>query len=156
MHTLVLLGELDRTSASTLEAAIEELRETQVSPITLDLSKLTYIDATGVAVVAFRCRWCKMHGSEITLIPGARPVQRVFELAGMIERLPFLECPDVAEATSEVDELLLAATARSPLDEQLACPAPSESSTRSPRLPRVSGWRLRARRARRAGLAGGV
>jgi anti-anti-sigma factor len=156
MYTLVLLGELDRASAPTLEAAIEDLHDARVSPITLDLSKLTYIDATGVAVVAFRCRWCRMHGSEVTLIPGARPVQRVFELAGMTERLPFLEGQEVAAAAPEADEVLAAAIAQSPLDQQLARRAPSPSRVRSLALLRLSGPRSRARRARRARLAGGV
>ncbi len=156
MHTLVLLGELDRASAPTLEAAIEDLHDARVSPITLDLSKLTYIDATGVAVVAFRCRWCRMHGSEVTLIPGARPVQRVFELAGMSERLPFLDGPEVAAAAPEPDEVLAAASAQSALDEQLACRPPTASRARSLTLLGLSGRRSRARRARRAGLAGGV
>lgn len=156
MHTLVLLGELDRASAPTLEAAIEELHETQVSPITLDLSKLTHIDATGVAVVAFRCRWWEMHGSEITLVPGTRPVQRVFELAGMTARLPFLQGQDAASATSEADAALVGASTHSPADEQLACKAPSKPRARSLTLLRVSGRRSRARRARRTGLVGGV
>ncbi|MHB8233942.1 MAG: STAS domain-containing protein [Solirubrobacteraceae bacterium] len=155
MHTLVLLGELDRTSAPTLEAAIEELHETQVSPITLDLSKLTRIDATGVAVVAFRCRWWNMQGSEISLIPGARPVQRVFELAGMTDRLPFLQGEPAAAATSAIEVAADAAAAHPGQTEQLACEAPSEPRTRSLTL-RVSGRRSRARRARRAGLVGGV
>lgn len=156
MHTLVLLGELDRASAPTLEAAIEELHDTQVSPITLDLSRLTHIDATGVAVVAFRCRWWEMHGSEIALVPGARPVQRVFELAGMTERLPFLQGQEVAAATSEADGALAGTTTHSSLDEQLACQAPSKPRARSLTLLRVSGRRSQARRARRAGLVGGV
>ena len=42
MHTLVLMGELDRCSAHTLEAEIERL-EGATSAITLDLSKLTHI-----------------------------------------------------------------------------------------------------------------
>ncbi len=92
MHTLVLLGELNGASAAcTLEAALEDLCETEVGAITLDLSKLTHIDATGVAVIAFRCRWFERRGQKIALVPGARPVQRAFALAGMTDRLPFLE-----------------------------------------------------------------
>jgi anti-anti-sigma factor len=90
MHTLVLMGELDRVSAHTLEAEIERLCETGTGGITLDLRKLTYIDATGVAVIAFRSRLCRRRGFEFALIRGSWPVQRAFELAGLIDVLPFV------------------------------------------------------------------
>lgn len=150
MHTLVLLGELNRTSTPTLEAAIEELCETDVAQITLDLSKLTHIDATGVAVIAFRCGWCERHGHEVALISGTRPVQHAFEAAGLAERLPFLAANG---ATAETEELLAPASAHAPLDEQLAGEARPEPRVRSLTL-RGSG--RRRSRARRTRLAGGV
>jgi anti-anti-sigma factor len=149
MHTLVLLGELDRTSAATLEVAIEDLCETDVAQITLDLSKLTQIDATGVAVIAFRCHWCQRRGRDVALIAGPRQVQRAFELAGLGERLPFLAGPD---APAQAEELV-AASAHASLDEQVAVEAPRKPRSRSIMLLRGSGRRSRARRAR---LAGGI
>jgi anti-anti-sigma factor len=92
-HTLVLTGELDRASAPTLEAEIERLCEAGICGLTLDLSQLTYIDPTGVAVVAFRSGLCKRRGVEVALIPGSRPVQRVFELAGVTDRVQFQQGP---------------------------------------------------------------
>jgi anti-anti-sigma factor len=89
MHTLVLIGELDRVSAHTLEAKIEQLCESGTGGITLDLSRLTYIDATGVAVIAFRSRLCQRRGYEFALIPGSWLIQRAFELAGLVDHLPF-------------------------------------------------------------------
>ncbi len=89
MHKLILLGELDHRSAATLEAAIESLCERDVAGIELDLSKLTSIDATGIAVVAFRCRWCERHGFGFVLVPGAPAIQHAFAQAGALARLPF-------------------------------------------------------------------
>jgi anti-anti-sigma factor len=89
MHTLVLIGELDRVSAHTLEAEIEQLCESGTGGITLDLSRLSYIDATGVAVIAFRSRLCQRRGYEFALIPGSWLIQRAFELAGLLDNLPF-------------------------------------------------------------------
>jgi anti-anti-sigma factor len=88
MHTLVLMGELDRCSAHTLEAEIERL-EGATSAITLDLSKLTHIDSTGVAVIAFRSGLCERRGYGVALIRGPWFIQREFELAGLGDRLPF-------------------------------------------------------------------
>jgi anti-anti-sigma factor len=89
-HTLVLTGELDRASAHALEAEIERLCEEGVSGITLDLRQLTYIDSTGVAVIAFRSDLCKRRGYDFALIPGSPSIQRAFAQAGVSELLPFL------------------------------------------------------------------
>jgi anti-anti-sigma factor len=90
-HTLVLTGELDRRSAHTLEAEIEQLCEDGVTGITLDLRRLEYIDWIGVAVIAFRCDHCKRRGYEFALIPGSTSIQRAFEQAGVSDSLPFQE-----------------------------------------------------------------
>jgi hypothetical protein len=44
-----------------------------------------------VAVIAFRCGLSKRQGHGLLLIPGSRCVQRAFEEAGVIDRLPFQE-----------------------------------------------------------------
>jgi anti-anti-sigma factor len=90
-HTLILTGELNRRSAHTLEAEIERLCEEGVTGITLDLSELSNIDATGVAVIAFRSGLCKRRGYDFALIPGSRLVHRAFERAGVSDFLPFRE-----------------------------------------------------------------
>ena len=100
MFTLILIGELDRSSTIELETAIEGLCEREVAGITLDLSKLTRIDATAVAVIVFRCHWCRQRGYEFALVPGAADVQRTFEQAGALEQLPFIEQAPPSEEDS--------------------------------------------------------
>jgi anti-anti-sigma factor len=87
-HTLILTGELHRSSARALEAEIERLCEEGVTGITLDLRELTYIDSVGVAVIAFRCGLCQRRGHEFSLIPGSPFIHRVFEQAGVTNLLP--------------------------------------------------------------------
>jgi anti-anti-sigma factor len=94
MYTLVLVGELDRSSTITLERAIESLCEREVAGITLDLRRLTRIDAIGVAVIAFRCGWCLRHGYEFALVPGAQSIQAAFARAGALTRLPFVSADE--------------------------------------------------------------
>ncbi|MFI4977780.1 MAG: STAS domain-containing protein [Solirubrobacterales bacterium] len=88
-HTLILTGDLDGGSAHALEAEIERLCDEGVTGITLDLRQLTYIDLTGVAVIAFRCGLCQKRGYDFALIPGSRFIHRVFERAGVTDLLPF-------------------------------------------------------------------
>jgi anti-anti-sigma factor len=91
IHTLILTGSLDRGSVRQLEKEIERLCEDGVRGITLDLRELTYIEAIGVAVVAFRCGLCMRRGYDFALIRGPRIVQRAFEQAGLSELLPFTD-----------------------------------------------------------------
>jgi anti-anti-sigma factor len=88
-HTLILTGELTFRSASELEGEIERLCEEGVTDITLDLSRLTRIDASGVAVITFRSRHCARRGYGFVLVAGSRMIQRAFEQAGVIDALPF-------------------------------------------------------------------
>jgi anti-anti-sigma factor len=90
-HTMVLIGELDQSSTPVLEAELERLCASGVSAVTLDLSKLSAIDSAGVAVIAFRSRWCRKRGCELALIPGGRAIQRAFRLAGVADALTFTE-----------------------------------------------------------------
>jgi anti-anti-sigma factor len=90
-HTLVLIGELHRACTNTLEAEIERLCEAGIGAITLDLAQLSGIDAAGVAVIAFRSRWCRKRGCELVLTGASREVERAFELAGVADSLRFKE-----------------------------------------------------------------
>jgi anti-anti-sigma factor len=87
-HTLIPTGKLDRHSAPILEAEIERLYDDGVTGLVLDLRELTYVDATGLAVIAFRCELCKRRGYDLSVIPGSRLMQRAFEEVGVTDLLP--------------------------------------------------------------------
>jgi anti-anti-sigma factor len=86
-HTLIPTGKLDRHSAAMLEAEIERLYDNGVTTLVLDLRELTYVDSTGLAVIAFRCALCKRRGFDLRLIPGSRLMHRAFEEAGVTDLL---------------------------------------------------------------------
>jgi anti-sigma B factor antagonist len=88
-HTLLLSGELDLASASYLEAAIERICTDSARAITLDLSKLTFIDSTGLHIVSSTNERCEKLGLDFQLVPGPAQIQRVFELTGLLDELPF-------------------------------------------------------------------
>ncbi|MCW3027782.1 MAG: anti-sigma-factor antagonist [Solirubrobacterales bacterium] len=86
-HTLVLSGELDIAAAEDLEAAVIPCAD--AAALTLDLSRLSFMDSTGLTVVLLADALCKARGIAFALVPGPRQVQRVFEIAGLLEKLPF-------------------------------------------------------------------
>jgi anti-anti-sigma factor len=94
---LVLIGELDVASAPTLLEAIS-IAARAPDALTIDLSRLSFIDCSGVHAL-FRARdACASHETPMWVVPGPRAVQRVFALTGSTTSLSW--------ATSEHHELL--------------------------------------------------
>jgi anti-sigma B factor antagonist len=90
IQTLALGGELDIASATALQAAIARLcSDERTRGLILDLSKLEFIDSMGLAAIVYAGRLCERWGHDFELIPGGGAVQRVFELTGLTEHLPF-------------------------------------------------------------------
>ncbi len=88
-YTLLLRGELDIASVPSLEGAMSRLCTDGTRAVTLDLSKLVFIDSTGLAAIVFASKICENNGYEFGLIPGSSAVQRLFELTGLSDVLPF-------------------------------------------------------------------
>jgi anti-anti-sigma factor len=97
--TLMLGGELDVASAPTLHRTIAEICGDEPAPmaITLDLSGLVFIDSTGLAEIILTSKLCDRDGHDFTLIRGPRSVQRLFELTGLIDALPFQPAANATE-----------------------------------------------------------
>lgn len=88
-RTLVLRGELDLACAPMLDAAVERVCTEQTETLTLDLSGLTFMDSTGLRAILLAEDLCGRHDCKLVVIPGPAQVQRVFEVTGLLERLPF-------------------------------------------------------------------
>jgi anti-sigma B factor antagonist len=88
-YTLRLSGELDLGAASALEDGVRPLCENGAREMTLDLSDLIFIDSTGLAAVMLASALCGKHDCSFELVPGPRQVQRLFEIAGLLNALPF-------------------------------------------------------------------
>jgi anti-sigma B factor antagonist len=89
VERLVLIGELDSRSVPTLEAAISRCCAAGTRAVTLDLSRLTFIDSSGLWTITSVRKWCERQGYGFSLIPGPPSVQRVFEVTGLSDVLPF-------------------------------------------------------------------
>jgi stage II sporulation protein AA (anti-sigma F factor antagonist) len=89
--TLLLTGELDLASAPKIEQILPELCANGASEIVLDLRQLTFMDSTGLRAILACGTLCERHLCDFGLIRGTRAVQRVFELTGLAEKLPFRE-----------------------------------------------------------------
>jgi anti-anti-sigma factor len=99
-HTIVLTGALTYRTAHELEVEIEQRCADGVTAITLDLRELTYIDPSGVAVIAFRSRLCRRRGYEFAVVAGSPMMRRAFAEAGVGSLLDEVDEPDLGQVHS--------------------------------------------------------
>ena len=85
-----LHGEFDMAATFTVEPALERLLdEPGLETLTLDLSDLRFVDSTGVGVLVRLADETRERGIDLTIAPGPPEVQRVFEVSGLVDVLPF-------------------------------------------------------------------
>jgi anti-anti-sigma factor len=82
-------GELDMFSAPELRDVLGDLRERKES-VLLQLHELTFMDSSGLRLIWDSDVAAREDGIEMTLTAGRPEVMRVFEVTGLIKRLPFV------------------------------------------------------------------
>ncbi|TMK24704.1 MAG: STAS domain-containing protein [Actinobacteria bacterium] len=107
LHTLVLTGELDIAPAADLEAMVLRLCAEGARGLVIDLSGLTFMGSTGVRLILSSKEMCAECGCEFFVVPGPPGVQRLFEITGLLDAVPFTSPPGGGEA-GEPDTLELA------------------------------------------------
>ncbi len=93
--TIRLAGELDISTAEELAGTLSEL-DAAGGPagIQIDLSRLRFMDSTGLRLIVTSDLRLRKEGRQLSLVPGPEQVQRVFRLALLEERLTFEPPPD--------------------------------------------------------------
>jgi anti-sigma B factor antagonist len=82
-------GELDMATVGAVDQELRRLREAGFPGILLDLRGLTFMDSSGLHLVMRWTTEASQNGFAFELEPGPPVVQRVFELAALIDELPF-------------------------------------------------------------------
>jgi anti-anti-sigma factor len=88
---LALFGEWDLAQRDVVGEAISAALKHHPGHVVLDLSGVTFMDSSGVHGVCEVNDRCAQQTIELMIIPGPRPVQRLFEICGVAEQLPFLQ-----------------------------------------------------------------
>lgn len=91
VHTIVLLGELDLATAPVLEEELKRVEATDAASIVLDLSGLAFMDSSGVRLLVTAHSRSRTRDRGFSLVRGPAAVQRVLELSGVDELLPFAD-----------------------------------------------------------------
>jgi anti-sigma B factor antagonist len=92
---VALQGELDLLATTELEPELDRLAgEPGVEIVALDLRGLEFLDSSGLRQVVVAERRLRDAGRRLVLVRGPQPVQRVFEITRMSERLEFVDTPE--------------------------------------------------------------
>lgn len=84
------VGELDMATVEPLRAELEaDLADARL--LVLDLRGLRFLDTSGLQLVFEQQKRAELEGFEFVLVRGRPEVQRLFDIAGMNDRLTIVE-----------------------------------------------------------------
>ena len=87
---IALAGELDMAVAPKLEAELVRAQRESASVI-VDLGELAFVDSSGVHVLLDADLRARVSGQRLLIAHPARPVLRLFELTGVLDRLDVVD-----------------------------------------------------------------
>lgn len=97
-QTIALAGEADLLGAAKIEEALRKACMGEWGTVVVDLSKLTFIDSSGLHALMAGHQSCRARGQEMRIIPGPENVQRLFELTGMNDSFLFYDAEPSSKA----------------------------------------------------------
>lgn len=84
---LAVEGELDIATAPRMIAALNDAFANLVLPLVVDLSRVEFIDSTGLALLMNAHRRVLRRGKGFAIVCPGPPLSRIFEVADMVESL---------------------------------------------------------------------
>jgi anti-sigma B factor antagonist len=90
---LVLVGELDISSAPQLDQELSRLEAKSPPIIVLDLRTLEFMDSTGLRTVVAADARAREQGRRLAIVRGPDAVHRVFSVTRLDERLDIIDDP---------------------------------------------------------------
>jgi anti-sigma B factor antagonist len=94
--TISLRGELDISSAPTLEDALTKLEGEAPGLIVVDLRGLEFMDSTGLRTLVSADQRARDAGRRLAIVRGPEAVDRVFNVTRLDERLELVDDPAIS------------------------------------------------------------
>jgi anti-sigma B factor antagonist len=88
---VALLGELDLSTVSKVQEALRKVEADSPSTVVVDLSKLTFLDSTGLRCIVTADERARDEGRRVVIVRGPDAVQRVFAITRLEERLEMVD-----------------------------------------------------------------
>jgi anti-anti-sigma factor len=94
---VALVGELDLSTVAKVQEALRRVEQAGSPTVVIDLSKLTFLDSTGLRCIVTADERARDVGRRLVIVRGPDPVQRVFSITRLEERLEMVD--DAAAVT---------------------------------------------------------
>jgi anti-anti-sigma factor len=85
---LIVEGEVDLATAPLLDDELARATATRAETIVIDLRRVSFLDSSGLHVL-IKHAGSNERPPRVQLTKGSSQVQRIFELAGLLDYLPF-------------------------------------------------------------------
>lgn len=94
LFVITLIGELDVGGVERVTQALLEAQTSDATQILVDLGALTFISSSGVRLLLEADGRLRADGRTLRMTRGPADVQRVFELSGLEDRMPWSDRTD--------------------------------------------------------------
>jgi anti-sigma B factor antagonist len=89
-------GEIELNNAARLRTELRNVCETAACRVVVDMSRVTFIDSTGIGVLVGALKRTREHDGSFALVCPQPRVRRVFEITGLLQALPLSATIDEA------------------------------------------------------------
>jgi anti-sigma B factor antagonist len=86
-----LVGELDLSTVGKVQEELRRVEQSAPSTVVIDLSRLTFLDSTGLRCIVTADERARAAGRRMVIVRGPDPVQRVFSITRLEERLEMVD-----------------------------------------------------------------
>ena len=97
---VVLRGEFDIAAEEQVETALARVLASRPGSLRVDLRELTFLDSTGLRVLLRLRQRCGECACDLSLIRGAPPIDRVFEISGVASHFTIVDASDPEDAAA--------------------------------------------------------
>ena len=88
---VALVGELDLSTVAKVQEELRKVEESAPPTMVVDLSKLTFLDSTGLRCIVTADERAREQGRRVVIVRGPDAVQRVFSITRLEERLEIVD-----------------------------------------------------------------
>jgi len=88
---VTLKGELDLSTVAKVQDELRRVEQDEPAVMVLDLSRLTFLDSTGLRCLVTADERGREAGRRVVIVRGPEPVQRVFTITRLEERLEMVD-----------------------------------------------------------------
>jgi anti-sigma B factor antagonist len=88
---MALVGELDLSSVAKVQEELRRIEANSPATLVVDLSKLTFLDSTGLRCIVTADERAREEGRRIVIVRGPDAVQRVFTITRLEDRLEIVD-----------------------------------------------------------------